>query len=293
MDRLDEWSLFVAVATRRSFAEAARALGRSPQVVTRAVAALEARVGARLLHRTTRSVTLTDEGARYLERARPVLADFDALEAQAKERADLDGTLTVAAPVLFGQRHVARVVHAFLEAHPRLSVRLLLHDRVVSLAEEGVDVAVRIGALADSSLRARHVRDVHAVTCASPDYLKRRGTPRSPDDLREHDVIAFTATSPISDRWSFREPGRRERTIPVRPRLVVNTAEAAIDAATRGLGITRVLSYQVDELLRAKELVAVLKRQEDPVIPVSLLQLPGIQTRKVAAFVELAIEMLA
>ena len=293
MDRFDEWSIFVAVATRRSFAEAARAIGRSPQVVTRAVASLERRLGTRLLHRTTRSVSLTDEGARHLERARPLLADLDALEAQAAPQGPLEGTLTLAAPVLFGRLHVAPVVHELLEENPRLDVRLLLHDRIVSLADEGIDVAVRIGPLADSSLRARYLRDVRVVVCASPDYLRRRGTPKTPDDLRDHDVIAFTATTPIPDRWSFRVEGKRERTVAVRPRLVVNTAEAAIDAAAAGFGITRVVSYQVATHLGDKRLRAVLTGDEAPHIPVSLVQLPGVQSRRVGAFVDLASKRLA
>ncbi len=286
-DRFEEWTLFTAVATRRSFAEAARTLGRSPQAVTRAVASLERRVGARLLHRTTRSVSLTDEGARYLERARPLLAELEALETRA--RGELTGTLVVAAPLVFGRLNVLPIVHDFLVAHPDVDVRLQLHDRVVSLVDEGVDVAVRIGALVDSSLRARSVGSVRVVACASPAYLKKHGLPRTPADLREHHVVAFGATTPIPDRWAFPAGvGRREQTVAVRPRLVVNGAEAAIDAAVRGLGVTRVLSYQVAAELAAKTLRVVLEDHEPPPLPVSLVQLPGIQSRKVTAFVELA-----
>jgi DNA-binding transcriptional LysR family regulator len=291
MDRLDEWSLFVAVATRRSFAEAARALGRSPQVVTRAVAALEARVGARLLHRTTRSVSLTDDGARYLERVRPVLQEFEALESP--DRGELRGTLTIAAPVLFGQLHVAPVVHELLAAQPGVDVRLVLHDRVVSLSEEGIDVAVRVGPLPDSSLQARRVGSVQAVLCASPAYLERRGVPRVIADLGRHDVIAFTGTTPIPDRWSFRSEGRRDTSVAVHPRLTVNTGQAAIDAAVRGLGIVRVLSYQIDALVRDKRLRVVLPDLAAESIPVHVVQLPGAKARAATAFVELASVRLA
>src|SRR4051812_10877923 len=228
-DRLDDWLLFVSVATRRSFAETARALGRSPQGVTRAVAALEKRLGTRLLHRTTRSVSLTDDGARYLERATTVLADFEALESRTE--GDLHGTVSVAAPVLYGRLYVAPIVQDFLRDHEGVAVRLVLHDRIVSLADEGIDLAVRIGALADSSLRARHVGDVRLVVCATPAYLRRRGAILDVADLARHDVISLTGTTPIPDRWTF---GRR--VVGVRPRLVTTDVQTAIDAALAGIG---------------------------------------------------------
>src|SRR5262245_20459107 len=181
MDRTEEWRVFVAVASRRSFIEAARALRRSPQAITRSVAALEQRLGTRLLNRTTRSVSLTGEGERYLERGRRVLAELDALELPAVASAPLVGRLSITAPVLFGQLHVAPLVWAFLEQHPRIDARLLLVDRVVSLAEEGIDLSVRIGWLPDSSLRARLIGHVRWVVCASPTYLSRAGVPRSPE----------------------------------------------------------------------------------------------------------------
>jgi DNA-binding transcriptional LysR family regulator len=292
MDRLDEWRIFVAVATRRSFAATARALGRSPQVITRAVAALEQRLGTRLLARTTRSVSLTDDGARYLDDARRVLGDFDALEASAADRGELRGAVTIAAPVLFGQLHVAPIVHRFVAEHAAVDARLLFHDRVVSLADEGVDVSVRIGTLPDSSLRARAVGHVRTVVCASPAYLERRGWPRDPDALAKHDVIAFSGTSPLLDRWSFAVDGRRDRSVAVRPRLSVNTGQAAIDAALAGLGITRVLSYQVDTLVAAGQLRLLLRRFDPPPVPIHVLQLPGVQRRAAAAFADLATERL-
>ena len=285
MDRLDEWRVFATVAAQQSFVAAARRHGRSPQVITRAVAALEARVGARLLSRTTRSVALTDEGARYLARARALLADFDALEAPVAG-AELRGTLTVAAPVLFGQLHVAPLVHAFLVEHAGLDVRLLLHDRVVSLADEGVDVAVRLGALPDSSLRARLLGHVRARVCASPAYLERRGTPRDPAALAGHDCIAFAGTTPTPDRWTFQVPGARARSVTVRARLVVNTGQAALDAARAGLGLVRVLSYQCAHDLERGTLRAVLRRYEPEPVPVQLVQLPGVASRAASAFAD-------
>jgi DNA-binding transcriptional LysR family regulator len=292
MDRLDEWRVFVTVASRRSFAQAARTLGRSPQAVTRAVAALEARLGTRLLHRTTRSVSLTDDGERYLGRGRALLAEFEALESGGAADAPLAGRLALTAPLLFGQLHVLPVLTAFLAAHAQVDARLLLVDRVVSLAEEGVDVAVRVGPLPDSALRARLIGHVRSLVVASPDYLARAGVPRTVEALGRHPCIAFTGMAPIADRWSFPRPGRRERTVVVHPRLVVNSGQAAIDAAVAGLGIVRVLSYQVAALLQAGRLQRLLRASESPPVPVHFVQLPGAQTRTAAAFVDFALPRL-
>jgi DNA-binding transcriptional LysR family regulator len=288
MDRLEEWRMFVAVASLRSFVGAARSLGRSPQTVTRSVAALEARLGTRLLHRTTRSVSLTGEGERQIERARRALAEMDLLDSGVDTAPALGGKVSITAPVLFGQLHVLPVVTEFLQKHPGLEVRLLLLDRVVSLAEEGIDVAVRIGRLPDSSLKALPLGQVRWVLCASPAYLERAGTPRTLEALSRHDCIAFTATTPAADRWTFRRSGRRERTVTVRPRLAVNTGQAAIDAAVAGVGIARTLSYQVAPLVAAGKLRVVLPSLEKDAVPVNLVQLPGLRTRLAEAFVELA-----
>jgi DNA-binding transcriptional LysR family regulator len=290
MDRVDEWRLFAAVATRRSFAAAARAEGRSPQAVTRSIAALEARLGTRLLNRTTRSVSLTSEGERYLERSRRLVAEFDALEAApGEDQAALRGMLTVTAPVLFGRLHVLPVAADFLASHPAVDLRLTLVDRVVSLAEEGVDLAVRIGALPDSSLRALPVGQVRLVVCASPAYLARAGTPKSPTDLAGHACISFAGTTPIPDRWAF---ARREKGVAVRARLMVNSGEAAIDAAVRGLGLVRLLSYQVDQLVAERALRVVLAAFEPPPVPVQLVHLPGVQARVAVAFAAAAAPLL-
>lgn len=292
MDRVDEWRLFVSVASLGSFIEAARAHSCSPQSVTRAVAALEKRLGTRLLNRTTRSVSLTGEGERYLERSRRALGEFELLEAPSDARTELSGTLSVTASVLFGQLHLVPVVAEFLEAHPQLDVRLTLLDRVVSLAEEGIDLGVRIGALPDSALRARLVGHVRSVICASPAYLRRAGVPRDPEALARHTCIAFTNTTPIADRWSFPNGGKRERSVPVRARLIVNTAQAGIEAALAGVGLVRVLSYQVDSLLADQRLRGVLKTFEPAPVPVHLVHLPGPQSRPAAAFLEFAAERL-
>jgi len=292
MDRTEEWRAFVAVAGRRSFVGAARALRRSPQAITRAVAALEGRLGARLLNRTTRSVSVTSDGERYLERGRRLLAELDALESPPDARAPLAGRLSVTAPVLFGQLHVAPLVAAFLEQHPEVEARLLLVDRVVSLAEEGVDLAVRIGPLPDSSLRARLVGQVRWLICASPAYLARAGVPRTPDALARHTCVSFDAGSPLADQWTFPRAGGRERRVAVRPRLIVNTAQAGIDAAIAGLGIVRVLSYQVERPLAEKRLRLLLEAFAPAPVPIHFLQLPGVPNRLAAAFADFAAERL-
>ena len=292
MDRLDDWQTFLVVARLRSFVGAARLLGRSPQAITRAIAALEARLGARLFHRTTRSVTLTDDGERYLERGRRVVAEFEALESPADAEAPLTGRLSLTAPVLFGQLHVLPIVNEFLRAHGEIDVRLALLDRVVSLAEEGIDLGIRIGSLPDSSLRARRIAQVRSVLCASPAYLRREGVPRSLEALAKHACIAFTGTTPIADRWSFPGPGKRERTISVRPRLIVNSGQAAIDAAVAGMGITRVVSYQVAALVAARKLAIVLPSSERQAVPVHIVSLPGAQSRAAIAFAELVAQRI-
>lgn len=286
MDRSEEWRVFVAVASHRSFAQAARQLGKSPQAITRAVAALESRLGTRLLNRTTRSVSLSDAGERLLERSRRVIAELDALEAF-EDTPELHGTLAITTPVQFGQLHVAPIVRGFLAKHAGVAVRMLLLDRVVALAEEGIDLAVRIGDLPDSALLAQRVGEVRAVIVGSPAYLERAGTPRTLDALGKHTTIAFSTTTPVPDRWSF-----GTRSITVAPRLIVNTAHAAIDAAVAGLGLTRVMSYQVDKLVDAGKLRAVLVSSEPPPVPVHLVSLPGVQPRIARAFTEIAVQSL-
>jgi DNA-binding transcriptional LysR family regulator len=288
MDRLDEWRILVAVAGQRSFVKAARSLGRSPQTVTRAVAALEARLGTRLLHRTTRSVSLTGEGERQIERARRILAEIDLLESGMDVAPSMSGKLSITAPVLFGHLHLLPVVIELLAKYPALQVRLLLLDRVVSLSEEGIDVAIRIGHLPDSSLKALHLGQVRWVLCASPAYLERAGVPRTLESLSRHECIAITATTPVAEHWTFPSPGKRERTVSMRPRLAVNTGQAAIDAALAGVGIVRALSYQVAPLVAAGKLRIVLASFEKDAVPVNLVQLPGPRTRFAEAFVELA-----
>jgi DNA-binding transcriptional LysR family regulator len=294
MDRLDGIRVFVAVAEAGGFAAAARSLRMSPPAVTRAVAALEERIGARLLHRTTRTVRLTEAGARYLADAKRILAELDEAEATAAgAHAEPRGLLTVTAPLLFGRMHVAPVVLDFLARYPEVSARTLFADRVVDLLDEGVDVAVRIAELPDSTLSAVRVGQVRRVVCAAPGYLAGRGAPSVPRDLESHDCIGFQAGATPAP-WLF--PGRSGDGIEtVRPpmRLLVNNADVAVAAAVAGRGVTRVLSYQAAEAVRDGRLVVLLAEHEPPPIPVHLVHLEGRRAAaRVRAFVEFAADRL-
>ena len=211
MDRIDAMQAFVAVADLRGFAPAARRLGLSPSGVTRLIAALEDRLGARLLQRTTRQVTLTDAGSRYLERARRILADIEEAEdAIEGERTRPEGQLVISAPVGFGRLHVSGIVTAYLKRYPDVGVDLRLSDRMVNLVEDGVDLAVRIGHLPDSTLVARHVGEMRRIVVASPGYLAARGEPQRPQEISAHDTIQFGAMTAALD-WRFVEDGREIR----------------------------------------------------------------------------------
>ena len=269
MDRLDALRTFVAVADRRSFAEAARWLRISPTAASRAVGELEQGLGVTLLRRTTRSVGLTPEGAAYLERCRRILDELDEADRSLRgEDAGPRGALVVTAPVVFGRMHVLPVVNGLLRAHPALDVQLSLTDRVIRLVEEGVDVAVRIADLSDSALHAVQVTRVRRVLVASPAYLERRGEPTEVAQLHDHDLVVFDNFAP-SRKWRFTASGRPA--VRLEPRLLTNSVEAAIDAALDGLGIARALSYQVEAHLQAGRLRYVLPAYDPPAVPVSLV----------------------
>ncbi|HTZ70617.1 MAG TPA: LysR family transcriptional regulator [Acetobacteraceae bacterium] len=269
MDRLDAMRAFVAVADLSGFAAAARHLRLSPAAVTRAVAQLEQQLGLTLLHRTTRTVRLTERGALYLESSRRILEDLRNAERLARgEDAAPRGTLVIAAPLMFGRLHVLPIITGLLRQHRDLSARLLLSDRIVHLAEEGVDAAVRIGSLADSALRAVKVGEVRRVLVASPAYLATHGIPATPAALPRHDIIVPEGGG-ATDTWRFGERGGTA--VRVTPRLAVSTADAAIDAAEAGLGITRALSYQVHEAVLAGRLQPVLAEYAPAAWPVQLV----------------------
>ena len=292
-DRLDALTMFVAVAEQQSFAEAARRLGRSPASVTRAVAALEERLQIRLFNRTTRSVALTDAGARYLESGRRLLAAYDELEAvNFGERVEPRGRISVTAPAMFGRLHILPLVRSFLDEYPRVDIRLLLLDRVVSLVDEGLDLGVRIGQLPDSSLRAVRVGEVRRIVCAAPQYIARHGAPATARDLANHTVVASTTVTPIPDRWSFHGPSGAT-SVAVTPRLVVNTTAAAVDAALDGLGLACIMSYQAEPHTAAGLLQTVLVEYEPPPAPVHIVHPEGRHLpAKVRLFIDYAAERL-
>lgn len=282
MDRLAAMSAFVTVADLRGFAAAARTLRISPPAVTRLVAALEDTLSVRLLQRTTRSVTLTDAGARYLEHARRILADVAQAEDAARAtRTEPSGRFVVTAPNVFGRREVAPLFSAFLAEHPAVTGELLLADRIVNLVEEGVDVAVRIGALEDSALRARAVGATRRVLVASPAYLARAKRPRSPADLARHALIQLTALG----EWRLADDVR----VPVHAAFTTNSVDAAIDHAVRGGGIASVLSYQVGEHVAARRLEVLLPRFEPPPLPIQVVYAGArLHSAATRAFIELA-----
>jgi DNA-binding transcriptional LysR family regulator len=287
MDRIDAMAAFVAVADLQGFAPAARKLGLSPSNVTRLIAALEDRLGARLLQRTTRSVTLTDVGARYLERARRILSDVEEAEISAQaERTQPSGRLVVSAPIGFGRLHVSPVMSAYLRRYPDVSGELRLSDRMINLVEDGVDLAVRIGHLADSSLVARSVGDMRRIVVASPEYLERRGEPHHPAAVASYDTIQFGASD-----WDFVEDGREVR-VPCTPRFITNSADAAILHAEQGGGLTRVMAYQAAGAIAAGRLRIVLAKFEQAPLPIHIVYPTSrLLSAKVRTFVDLVIEV--
>jgi DNA-binding transcriptional LysR family regulator len=268
MDRLDELASFVAIIESGSLVAASRRLQRSPPAVTRALSALEDRIGLRLVERTTRRLAPTEAGTALAERARTLLADYDQALSGASQ-APVRGVLRITAPVQFGRRHVVPIVSEFLNEYPDVRVELSLNDRNLDFIEEGLDLAVRIGPLADSSLVARPVGSVRRVVVASPAYLALRGVPRTPSDLATHDTIFGMARSPARE-WRF-GPSQRGAVVRLSPRLLVDDVETQLQAVLSGRGLARVLSYQVTDQLAAGSLVRLLQQFEPEPLPVQLV----------------------
>lgn len=284
-------TVFTRVAEAGGFAEAARQLNMSPPAVTRAVAALEQVLGTRLLARTTRSVKLTEAGERYLDDCRRILAELIQAEAAASGSYSAPvGTLTVSAPVLFGRMYILPILAEFLERNPKVTGRAMFVDRMTSLVEEGVDVAVRIGNLSDASYAATRVGSVRHVVCAAPDYLRRHGAPETVADLTKHRIIAATAVWSASE-WRFGRKGD----LPVRvdPVMFCSTNDAAIAAAVSGFGLTRVLAYQITPQLLSGALRVVLEEFEGAPLPIHVAHAERRHApAKVRAFVDLSVERL-
>src|SRR4051794_6029585 len=291
MDRLQAMQVFVKVADGGGFAEAARQLNMSPSVVTRAIASLEEAIGTRLLTRTTRSVKLTEAGGRYLEDCRRILIDIQETEAAAAgSYATPTGTLTVTASVLFGQIYVLPILTEYLQLYPNVVGQALFLDRITNIIDEGIDVAIRIGHLTDSSYSATRVGSVRRIICGAPDYFENHGVPIIPGDLTRHRIIAVTSAWTSLD-WHFgREGGTSVR---VNPRLFCNTNEAAINAAISGWGLTRVLSYQVGPAPVDGKPRTFLSGFEEEPLPIHVVHPEGRPaSAKVRAFVDRAVARL-
>jgi DNA-binding transcriptional LysR family regulator len=291
MDRIDAMKVFVAAVDEGSLAGAGRRLNRSPAAVSRAIAFLEHHVGAELLHRTTRSLKLSEAGVRYAEACRRVLVELEEADILAAgERSAPRGTLTITAPIITGEDLVRPVLEAFLSEYPSVSAKLLLIDRPVNLIDEGIDLALRIADLADSSLVAVRLGEVRRVIVASPRYLSQHPVIREPADLAKHRIIAMTNFG--LDSWIFPplKGSSVPRTVQFAPRLVVNTVRAAIASATEGHGVTRLFSYHIAEQITDGKLQILLSDDEHPPLPAHLIAPQGrISVPKVRAFVDFAV----
>lgn len=288
MDRFEAMSTLLAAVEAGSLSAASRELGTPLATVSRRVSDLEAHLGTRLVTRTSRRLTLTEAGRDYVAACKAIIADVEEAErAAAGQYRSPRGDLTITAPVVFGRLHVLPVVAAFLTAYPDIDVRLTLADRTANLFEERIDVAVRIGALPDSSLVAARIGAIRRVVCASPDFLATHGVPREPIDLSALDCVTFEGlSSPAA--WNFDLP-KGQVSVPIRSRLTVTTAEAAVDAAIAGLGITRVLHYQAADAEQAGRLRIVLEDFEPKPWPVSVVHRgQGPAPVKLRAFIDFA-----
>lgn len=293
MDRLEAMRTLVAAVDGGSLSAASRALRMPLPTVSRRVSDLEAHLGAQLLVRTSRKLILTEAGEQFVAAARRILDDLgDAERAASGEYRQPRGELLVTAPILFGRLHIAPIVHAFLAAYPELTVRLVLTDAVIDMVDAHVDVAVRIGQLADSDLMARAIGHIRWVLCASPDYLARRGEPTSPEDVTRHDCIAFEGLQ-AHRSWTIGS-GPAARTCAIRPRFSVNTATAVVEGAAAGLGIARVLSYQAAAAIAQGTVRLILGDYPSDPLPVSLVhQHQRVQPLKRRVFLDFATPRLS
>jgi DNA-binding transcriptional LysR family regulator len=288
MDKLESMSTLVAAIEAGSLSAASRQLGVPLATVSRRVAELENHLGVRLLTRTSRRLQPTDAGRAYVAACRKVLDDIgEAERAATGEYRTPKGDLVLTAPVVFGRLHVLPVVMEFLRAYPDINVRLRLADSIVNLLEESIDLALRIGELPDSSLIATTLGSIRRVVCGSPDYFAKYGKPAHPVELSSYDCVTFQGmTSP--GRWTFRTGGSTF-SVAIRSRLTVNTAEAAIDAAIGGIGVTRVLSYQAAAAVEAGKLALVLRDFETSPLPVNLVHTgQPLMPIKLRAFIDFA-----
>ena len=285
-------NVFVAVLDTNGFAGAARRLNISPPAVTRAIGELEKHLGVSLLTRTTRVVRVTEAGARYGEDCRRILAELaEADQSASGSHGSPHGRLAITAPVLFGSRFVAPVVTEYLQTYPEVTIACWFMDRMVNMMDEGIDVAVRIGELSDSSNQAVRVGTVRRVICASPGYLAQNGIPQTPEDLAAHTIISASAVTPTSE-WTLVQ-NEVPRIVKLQPRITTTSNDSAVVAAASGFGLTRLLSYQVADQLRDGRLQTVLSEFEPAGLPVHLVHREGRHASpKARAFLDLATERL-
>lgn len=293
MERFTEMRIFIAVAESEGFAAGARKLNISPPVATRAIAELEARLGVKLLNRTTRYVRVTEAGQRYLDDVRRIMASvIEADEAAIGTNGSPRGQLVITASVLFGRMHVLPVIVDYLQKYPEVDVSAIFVDRVLNMLEEGVDVAIRIGELCDSTYKALKVGTVRKVLCASPEYLAKYKIPQTPYQLAHHQIIVATNLGPKVE-WRFMDSDKHEIAVRVKPRLTVTSNDAAIEAAVSGLGITRLLSYQIAPELVSGKLKIVLSEYEHAPLPVHIVHREGrLASTKIRAFIDLMVKQL-
>lgn len=291
MSRFHAMQVFVKVAETSGFAEAARQLNMSPPAVTRAVASLEDQIGARLFTRTTRTVKLTEAGSRYFEDCQRILSDVAEAEAAAGgSYATPTGVLTVTASALFGQDYIAPILTEYLDQNPEVTARALFVDRITNMVDEGIDVGIRIGELADSSFSAIRVGAVRRVVCGAPAYFEKHGVPKHPSDLQKHQIIVST-TSWASLDWRF--GGAQKPVVRIAPRLSFNTYGAVMKATLLGWGLSRPLSYQIGQALMEGDLQTILPEFEEGPLPVHVVHPEGRRaSAKVRAFVDLAVDRL-
>ena len=288
MDRLDAMSTLLAAVEAGSLSGASRKLGMPLATVSRKVSELEAHLKTRILNRTSRRLELTDAGRDYVAACKRIIEEIEEAERAASgEYKAVKGNLVITAPIVFGRLHVLPIVTDFLKAYPDIDIRLVLSDQVASLLEEHVDIAVRVGTLPDSRIIASRVGSIRLVACASPAYVAAHGLPKKPSDLSSHDCITFDRLASASE-WTFRS-GKTNVAVVIRSRLTVNTAEAAIDAAIAGLGVTRVLSYQIADAKKDGKLLSLLEPFEPEPFPVSIVyDSQGLLALKRRAFLDFA-----
>tara|TARA_R110001592_G_scaffold157747_1_gene388639 strand:+ start:2180 stop:3088 length:909 start_codon:yes stop_codon:yes gene_type:complete len=292
MDKLQNIRIFIEVAKQQSFSAAAEVLALSAPATTRSIAALENHLGVKLFNRTTRLVRLTEAGARFLQDAKRIIDDLEQAEAAViGVYKKPSGTLTITAPVLFGEKHIIPIVTEYLKLHPNVAVKAMLFDRVTNLLEEKIDIAIRIGHLKDSGLYASEVGKVRRIVCAAPSYFDAKGRPNSPIDLADHEII-FPTTFETTNIWQFHNQSKKEQ-VKLTPRLHCNQNAAALSAVISGHGISRLMSYQIGEELENGKLQSALTEFEEPPLPINVIHVEGRRANaKIRAFVDLTVERL-